>query len=471
MAKPNVVLFITDGHRADTVGCYGNALVRTPNLDAFASEGALFRRSFCSHSVCMPTRASIFTGRYPHVHGVWANGVPLPATEITLPQVLAEHGYATCATGKVHFEPQQAYRDHLAPILGPERLPYYGFQTVHLSENALGKEYLRFIDEGFPDLGMRVMRRGTLPEEAHDLHWITSQGIEFVHSQAAAGRPFFLSCSFHELSPPCNPPEGFAGTVDPADVPIPKLLPSDLDGRPPFYRQCYEGYLKNGRQPDERTLRRYVATYYEQAAFLDKQFGRLGDALKRAGVWDNTIVLFTADHGLSLNDHYQWRHGPFLFDQVINVPMIWRLPGLPQASITDELVESVDILPTVLDVCGLDVPPGVQGRSLVPLIRGEQGAKGKDSVFLQERQAPDLLARGLDPSTIHQVALRTADWKLIHYLNYPHGELHNLRNDPGEFENLWADPAHLPQRRELEALLLDRLAGAQDPLPARQHEW
>ncbi|MBM3957406.1 MAG: sulfatase-like hydrolase/transferase, partial [Gemmatimonadetes bacterium] len=123
MAKPNVVLFITDGHRADTVGCYGNALVRTPHLDAFAAEGALFRRSFCSHSVCMPTRASIFTGRYPHVHGVWANGVPLPTTEVTLPQVLAEHGYATCATGKVHFEPQQAYRDHLAPVLGPERLP------------------------------------------------------------------------------------------------------------------------------------------------------------------------------------------------------------------------------------------------------------------------------------------------------------------------------------------------------------
>ncbi|MBM3475945.1 MAG: DUF4976 domain-containing protein, partial [Armatimonadetes bacterium] len=215
----------------------------------------------------------------------------------------------------------------------------------------------------------------------------------------------------------------------------------------------------------------HIATYYEQAAFLDRQFGRLASALKRAGVWDNTLVLFTADHGLSLNDHYQWRHGPFLFDQVVNVPMVWRLPGLAQPSVTDELVESIDILPTVLDVCGIDAPPGVQGRSLVPLIRGEEGAQGKDSVLLQERQAPDLAARGLDPATIHQVAVRTADWKLIHYLDYPHGELYDLRNDPGEFENLWADPAHLPQRRELEALLMDRLAGAHDPLPTRPYDW
>jgi arylsulfatase len=472
MERPNVLLFITDGHRADSLGCYGNDLIRTPNLDAFAGEGALFRRTFCTHSVCMPTRASIFTGRYPHIHGVWANGVALPRSEVTLPQVLAEHGYATCATGKVHFEPQEAYTERVAPIIDAREEPYYGFNEVHLSENVLGREYLRFIDERFPDLSERARRRERLPEEAHDLQWITDQAIDFITRQADRGQPFFCSCSFHELCPPSNPPETFAGSIDPADVPVPELREDDLDRRPPFYRECYEGYLRKGRQPDEPTLRRYIASYYEQAAFIDKQFGRLAEALKRLGLWDETIVLFTADHGLALNDHWQWRHGPFLFDQVINVPMIWRLPDMAQRGIqVSELVEGVDTMPTVLELCGVEAPPGVQGQSILPLIRSVDGARGKESVLVQERQAPDLAARGLDPSTITQVGIRTAEWKLIHYRDYPHGELYNLRNDPGEFVNLWADPHRRDPRRELEAQLMERLVGAQDPLPTREFAW
>ncbi len=471
MSKTNVVLFITDGHRADTLGCYGNELLQTPHIDAFGQEGALFQRAFGTHSVCMPNRASIFTGRYPHIHGVWANGVALPKTEVTLPQVLAENGYATCASGKVHFEPQQAYADRLCPIIeGPE--PYYGFQEVHLSENLLGKEYLRFIDEQFPELSQQARKREGMPEEAHELQWITDQAINFVERQAGSGRPFFCSCSFHELTPPCRPPDTFIGLHDPADVPVPELRESDLDKRPPFYRQCYEGYLERGRHPDEPTLRRYIASYYDQACFLDKQFGRLVATLKRLGIWEDTIVLFTADHGLSLNDHYQWRHGPFLFDQVINVPMIWRAPGMQRtAVVTDELVESVDIMPTILEMCGVTIPPGVQGRSTAPLVRAEAGARGRDSVLVQERQAPDLAARGLDPATITQVGVRTRDWKLIHYQDYPHGELYDLSSDPGEFDNLWAEPDYREQRSEMESLLMQRLAAARDPLPVRDYEW
>ena len=115
---------------------------------------------------------------------------------------------------------------------------------------------------------------------------------------------------------------------DPADMTVPELRQDDLDRKPPWYRQCYEGYVANGRQPDEPTLRRYIASAYDQLRFVDHQFGRLLAALDQAGVADNTLVLLTADHGLSLNDHWQWRHGPFLFDQVINIPQIWRLPSV-----------------------------------------------------------------------------------------------------------------------------------------------
>ena len=471
MSKKNVVLFITDGQRTDTLGCYGNQLPQTPNIDAFAEEGVRFRLAFCTHSVCMPTRASIFTGRYPHIHGVWANGVALPKTEVTLPQVLAENGYATCAAGKIHFEPQQPYPNRTCPIIAGDE-PYYGFQEVHLSENCIGEEYLRFIDEQFPDLSERARKRVGMPEEAHELQWITSQAIDFIERQAKSGRPFFCSCSFHELSAPSRPPETFIGRCRPEDVPVPELRPSDLEKKPPFYKQAYEAYCKRGRQPDEPTLRRHIASYHDQASFIDKQFGRVVSALRELGISDDTILLFTTDHGLSLTDHYQWRHGPFLFDQVINVPMIWRVPGSQaKGVVSDEMVEGVDIMPTVLGMCGVEIPPGVQGESIAPILCAEDGAKGRDSVLVEERQAPDLTARDVDPDSVVQIGARTRDWKLIHYPGRPYGELYDLKNDPGEFDNLWADAVYLRQRREMEHVLLERSLAARDPLPVRHYAW
>jgi len=481
MKKTNVVLFITDGQRTDTLGCYGNRLVDTPNIDAFAQAGARFERSFCPHSVCMPTRASIYTGRHPHVHGVWANGVALSADEVTLPRVLAENGYATCAAGKIHFEPQQMYMSGDRPAISDgvraacpiiEDTPYYGFGEVHMTENLLGLEYLRFIDREHPELAERARKRDRMPEEAHDLQWTTDQAIGFIRRQVESDTPFFCHCSYHELSPPGNPPDTFVDRYDPADVPVPELREADLAKKPDWYRQCYEGYLSRGRHPDEATLRRHIACYYSVASFIDKQFGRLMSALEELGVLDDTIVLFTSDHGLSLNDHFQWRHGPFLFDQVVNVPMIWRVPGMAQRGVvTEELVESVDIMPTVLDLCGAEIPHAVQGQSLRPLICAEPDARGKESVLIQERQAPDLAARGLDPASVTQYGLRTKDWKVIHYQGQPWGELYDLRNDPGEFENLWDDPASQRRRAELEHLLLDRLFEGGEPFPQIHYDW
>lgn len=473
MPRPNVLLFIVDGLRADALGCMGSRLGATPHADRFAASGVTFSQAFCVHSVCMPTRASIATGRFPHVHGVWANGVPLRESEVTLAHTLSDAGYATCATGKIHHEPQQPYRPLAPEVTGP----YYGFSEVHLSENHLGEEYVRFIDERYPELRERALKRDRMPEEAHDLTWITDRAIDFMRREASADRPFFCQCSFHELIPPCTPPPSYAGHHDPADMTVPELREDDLDRKPPWYRQCYEGYVANGRQPDEETLRRYIASYYDQLRFVDDQFGRLLQSLEQAGVADNSIVLFTTDHGLSLNDHWQWRHGPFLFDEVIHVPQVWRVPEEGDGAFPHKkgsvpfVAEQVDIMPTMLDLCGVAIPPGVQGQSLVPLMRGDPAAHAPEAVLIQERHAPDLAARGLDPQLIWQVGLRTRDWKLIHYVDYPHGELYDLRHDPREFVNLWGDAGYLSQRRELEALLMDRLAATQDPLPVNEHEY
>ena len=464
----NVLLFITDGHPRRFLGCYGNDLLETPRIDAFAESGVRFDRAFCTHSVCMPTRASLYTGRYPHVHGVWANGVRLPDDEVTMPQVLSDSGYATGASGKIHFEPQQQFAGDSLPA--PE-VPYYGFGEVHLSENRLGEEYLEFIDQEFSALSEQARHRENMPEEAHELQWITDQAIDFIDRQAEADRPFFCHCSYHELSPPCHAPEGWAGYHDPAEVTVPELRAEDLAGKPDWYRECYEGYLASGRQPDEPTLRRSLASCYDQMRFIDHQFGRLMETLDERGIADDTLVILIADHGLSLNDHFQWRHGPFLFDEVVNVPMIARLPGGASGAVSEELIESIDIMPTILDLLGVDQPAGVQGRSIAPILRGEKDARGRESVLLQEREAPDLAARSLEPGRITQWAVRTHDWKLIHYPGEDFGELYDLRNDPGEFDNLWGNRDYASQRSMMERLLLDRISQSRDPLPERHHCW
>jgi len=311
-----------------------------------------------------------------------------------------------------------------------------------------------------------------MPEEAHELRWITTQAIDFIERSAEGGTPFLCSCSFHELIPPCHPPTSFADMYRPEDMPPPKARDGELVSKPPYQRECYEAYVRLGRHPDEATLRKYLASYYNQTSFIDKQFGRIVTRLKELGIWDNTIVLFTADHGLVLNDHFIWRHGPFLYDQVINVPMIWRAPGLPRmGQVVEGLVESVDIVPTILDLAGVESPPGVQGRSLRPLLHGEVGGEGKQSVLIQDRESPELLSREIDPTGFKITALRTEDWKLVHYRGKPYGELYDLRNDPNEFDSLWADPEYQATRNELERLLLERLLEAEDPLPERHYHW
>ncbi|MEN6302967.1 MAG: sulfatase-like hydrolase/transferase, partial [Armatimonadia bacterium] len=237
MARPNVLVFVTDGHRAGALGCYGNSFAQTPHFDALAAEGVRFEQAYCVHSVCMPTRASMVTGRYPQVHGVWANGIALRKGEVTLPQVLGEAGYATAACGKVHFEPQQPYGGVAPRIEGR----YYGFDEVHLTENTLGQEYLDWIEEQYPELAETVRGREGVPEEAHELQWIADRAIAFMSEQAQAERPFFCQCSFHELSPPCTPPPTFEGCFRTEDMPVPELREEDLAGKPAFYRECYEG--------------------------------------------------------------------------------------------------------------------------------------------------------------------------------------------------------------------------------------
>jgi arylsulfatase A-like enzyme len=468
-AQPrNVLMFVIDGQRSGMMGCAGNRLLRTPHLDALAARAVRFESSFSAHSVCMPSRATLLTGRYPAGHGVLANGVPLPRSEITLANLLAGRGYATAACGKLHLEPQQAAGY-------PPRIPpggsYYGFRELHLSENHPGPEYLEYLRINFPGLGGNGHRRTGLPVEAHQIYWTITRTLDSIGRAIRERKPFFVHCSFPHLSPPDNPPAGFVDGYDPRQMPPPKRGAGELDRKPPHYRQVFEYQRAIGKYPDDEAYRGLMAAYYAQMTFIDSQFGRLMKELESRGVLASTIVVVTADHGLCLGDHWIWRHGPWLYDQVIRVPLLISDPAASRGRVVAELVESADVTPTVLDLLGMEVPSGMQGRSQVPLMRGQAGASGKQTIWVEDREAMELQANGVDPAGFHAIAIRSREWKLVHYAGRSYGELYHLREDPDELRNLWDDPAYRTVRSEYHELLVDRLIQGRSGLPKRTHHW
>lgn len=465
--KRNLVLFVVDAMRSEMMGCAGNKVLQTPNIDRVASRGTIFTNAFCPHGVCMPNRASIFTGRYPGAHGVWANGVTLSKNERTLAHVLDENGWATGSAGKHHFEAE------LAPQYPPQLKPgesYYGFRETHLAENVPGAGYIAYLKKNFPQYS-DSFRKVTLPPEAHQIHWIVSQTENFLSRQRKAGSPFFAYCSFPDLSPRDTPPLDFDKMYKPADMPMPKRRAGELDRKPPHYRKVYENQLAKKRYPNDEQYRELMALYYGQMSFVDQQLGRLVRAVEQAGQLENTMFVITTDHGLCLGDHWIWRHGPWLYDQVTHVPLVISCPWVSGPRAVQEMVEHVDIMPTILDCLGVPVPEGVQGRSLRALLAGQAGARGKDTVWADDREAYELEASGISHQGFHVMSVRSRNWKYVHYAGKPYGELYDLRNDPDEFENLWDSPDHRGLRNECRDVFLERLIATRDPLPAPVAHW
>lgn len=472
--RPNFLFLMTDSLAAHNIGCYGNPVIRTPNLDALAAGGVRFRHAFSQHTVCMPTRCSLFTGRYPHVHGVWANGVPLRHAERTIPELLGEAGYATWMAGKLHFEPILKRR---VPVSGP----YYGFQRYFVSDNDLEGPYLDFIRSRFPGLTETVRMEFELhgftgraakvevPVEAQQSTWIANQAIAFLRSRRGADRPFFAFASFIDpRQTTYNPPAPFDRMYSPLDALSPRRKPGELDRLPPYKRIASENLRGRGLLPDEHVLRQIYSQYYGSVSFVDHSVGRILRTLEETGLSSNTVVIFTTDHGELVGDHWLRLKGPWMYDLVTQVPMIWRWPQhFAAGTVPGEFAEQVDVLPTILDLAGLPAHLGAQGRSLRPLLEGKQPPRWREAAFTEDRDSSELAAHGVHDRGLHLKSIRTPDWRLTFFQGKPYGELFDLRDDPGEYENLWDLPDRKRVRQDLTAALLDLYAAIEDPLPER----
>ena len=480
MPPPNILWICTDQQRYDSLRCYGNGLVTTPNLDQLAAAGVLFEQAYCQSPVCAPSRASFLTGRYPRTTRLRQNGQALPPDEVLVTRLLAEAGYLGGLAGKLHLS---ACHPKVCPTT--ERRIDDGYTVFNWSHHPdpewPGNEYGSWLEaqglryERRPFGGSRYVQTSMAPEHHHTT-WCADRAIDFIEQTAGTGRPWFCSVNFFDPHHPFDPPlsylERYLDRLE--DLPPPNYMEGELSDKPPFQQLDHQGaYNQPGLFPfaamnadDHRLIR---AAYLAMVVLIDEQVGRLRAALERTGQAGQTLVIAMSDHGEMLGDHGLYLKGPYFYEPAIRVPLLVAWPGvLTPARRSGALVELVDLAPTLLEAAGLPRAPGMQGRSLWPLLTGQAKLdEHRDDVYCEYYHAMPVHQNPPAYATM----LRTRRHKLAVMHRLAQGELYDLEQDPGENLNRWNDPACQATKAALLQRLTDRMAWTIDPLPAREAGW
>ena len=476
--KPNILLITADHMRADAIG-YANPAVITPNLDRLAKGGAHFTSAYCVSPVCPPSRASILTGRYPHCNGVWGVGLPVREDEVTICDILKQSGYRTAASGKTHFRPQ--CRENLvnepeaAEVKTRPRLKdgtYYGFDEHHITEDIPAGEYYEWLKEAapryIPEMGRPSSVEGgiwvsEMPARFHQTYWIGGKSVEVIEKHDAA-RPLFLWTGFVAPHPPCHPPEEYAGMYESARLRRDVFRDGEHDLRPGYLRYQKKHSWPGGAEEQIKSceeIESIVRHYYASITFIDGQIGRIIKSLEDRNMLENTIIVFTADHGELLGDHRLFLKGPWMYEGLIRVPMLFYGRGIPKNTRCTGFMESVDILPTLLELIGEKVPYGVQGRPQ-PEVLNRRAESVRDSAVISY-DAHDI--------GINIKCLRTGRYKLVVFADEEYGELYDYQSDPDELHNLYFEDAYTSVKLQLYEKLCSRLISDQDPLPPKKSLW
>ena len=488
--RPNILLICTDQQRGDSLGCTGADWAVTPNLDRLAADGALFGKCYVQNPVCSPSRAALFTGKYPSNHGLYANGVPLPAHQTMFTRTLADAGYDCGMIGKQHLAPCDTWATE------PRRDDGYRvFEWAHgPNHRALENDYHRWLRSTQPEIYAQVFpdkganentefsnraRTGTpidhVPQQAHYSHWVAERAIDFIASDRE-DRPFFLMANFFDPHHSFGAPQEFRDMIDADAIPDPVTKPGELDEKPAPHRdysvRSYGGTAPGFEDYTAAEIKEIRAQYWDMIALIDAEVGRMLGALEAAGLAGNTLVVFTSDHGEMLGNHRQLLKGPPLYDDLCRVPLIVRWPErVPAGSVLDDLVQWIDLPATLLDAASCAPGCGVQGASLLPRLDGRDCVPRPWALTeFRESGFPN------DPPLLTTM-LRHGDWKLIVWHGHPasnltrDGELYDLRNDPDELSNLFHSPDHQDQARDMKRLLLDAMCEAEDRTAPRNRAW
>jgi arylsulfatase A-like enzyme len=441
--KPNLIIFLPDQQRADTIACYGGTKVHAPNLNKLASESVVFQRACVTHPVCVPSRSSIMTGTWPHINGCTRNGVPLDHRFRIFPELMQENNYYSAYVGKWH--------------LGEEGPAGRGFDQWISTDD--GCDYANFLlSKGVtpdrPNGRFSELVISNLPIELSRPKFLEKHACDFIEEHARD--PFLLVVGFVEPHSPYNGPLNGEHPLDEVELDVTAMLP-DSENIPLRYRlmrewQQAEAILDRERLPTQLFFgitadeyRSIKQRYLGLVTLVDRSIGAILGCLDRFDLSDHTIVVHTSDHGDSLGAHHLFGKET-MFEEAVRVPFLIRLAGQTRGKIISQPVSHIDFVPTLLDLLGQPNHPQCAGKSLLPVIK-EEGAR-PENVFME--WAPNrtkvkkgtslarrrMFKRAIEEST--RTIVSQDGWKLC-LRDKDLNELYNLNDDPFETRNLYAD--------------------------------
>lgn len=518
MAKmPNYLFIVTDQHRADHLGCYGNKVVKTPNIDSLAARGTRFDRFYVANPICMCNRASILTSRMPSLHGGRHNGIPLSLDHTTFVELLRDKGYDTALIGKSHLQgmtglPATASRQLKPGLELPSeelreankrqrvgepydqesatrwqenpshrvRTPFYGFDKVLIADDhadLVTGDYAVWLKENHPEV--EAMRgpenaieddrysapqawRTRIPEELYPTTWIANECQEYLKARGPEDDPFFLMMSFPDPHHPFTPPGKYWDMYDPDEMELPASFgKGDIPPIRNLRRQLAEApETRVGQDPfavTEREAREIIALTYGSITMIDDAVGRVLKTLEEQGLAEDTVVVFTSDHGDFMGDHGLMLKLLMHYQGLIRVPFIWADPRDPQAKTDDALRSAIDIGPTFLERAGIQPFTGCQGISALEEI-DRQG-------LIVEEDSQRVMAAFERPQRIRTYVER--DWRITLRYGEDWNEMYDLKNDPDEVSNLWGHPDYADEQARLVQNMVVEMINLQDraPLP------
>lgn len=504
--RPNFLFLMTDQQRADRTGFGGNPVIRTPNLDRLASEGTMFARATVANPICMPNRASIMTGRMPSAHGTRHNGIPLDWDANTFVRVLRNGGYRTAHVGKSHLQNMGVGPERIRSLvdfsldeearlstpakkwdiyerferyltLDPVELPddFYGFEhvdfTVSHGDLAGGHYYQWLLEQGVEPMrlqgpanapkayrGWHQVYQTATPLALYPTTYIAMRALEQLEAAAADERPFFLVCSWPDPHHPYSPPAEYWEIYDPRDIPLPGSFHDDHTDSMPHYQKMFQyrgSHLwrgVDGIAVTEDQFRHASVAEYGKITLVDESIGRILARLDELGLSEDTIVVFTSDHGDMGGDHGVMMKHAMHYMGCLEVPLVIRVPGKSSGR-SDSLVSSLDLAQTILDLASLPGYFGMQGRSLVPLL-DDPSRRLRNRLLVEEDGPWDFLGTGC---ALRMRTLVTESARLTVYQGSPHGELFDHDADPLELDNLYGKKDGESLRRDLERQLIQEM--------------
>jgi len=462
--QPNILLLMTDQHRADCIGAAGNRVIKTPHLDHIAKEGALFRNAYSTTPTCTPARAALLTGQSPWRHGMLGYAAVAESYPREMPRMLRHAGYYTTGIGKMHWTPMRNLHGFHQTILDEHSpIPHFDLRerkVPHAWRDM--SDYESWFQSQMP--GANPYATGlswndhrakayALPEALHPTVWTGETAVRFIHGYSQP-EPFFLKVSFIRPHSPYDPPERFLRQY--RDASIPAAVKGDWCGRY-SRRSDASNELWHGELSAE-TVRSSRQGYYGVVTQVDDQIGRILDALQRKRMLDDTLIVMISDHGDMLGDHNLWRKS-YAYESSARIPFVVRPPrgfvaGFRGGQTLNHPVEIRDVLPTLLDAAGAAIPDGMDGRSVLELLRNQKP---------DWREYIDLEHDVCYSPANHWNALTDGLRKYIFHAPTGEEQFFDLAQDPQETRNLSSDAARSPELRRWRARMVQHLAERGEP--------